>query len=59
MIDVMHWKSREKHVLRSASTVLKVHTHRAASRRCWCGLGATRRGRLWSLTAAYLELEIN
>jgi hypothetical protein len=26
--------------------LLKVHTHHAVSRRCWCGLGATRRGRL-------------
>jgi hypothetical protein len=28
--------------------VLKGISHRSASRRCWCGLGATRRGRLWS-----------
>jgi hypothetical protein len=45
--------------LASQYHVLKVISHRSASRRCSCGLGATRRGRLRSLTAACLELEIN
>jgi hypothetical protein len=46
-------------LIRNAQEVLKEHTHHAVSRRCGCGLGATRRGRLQSLTAACLELGIN
>jgi hypothetical protein len=35
---------------------LKKNTHHAASRHRWRGLGATRRGKLQSLTVVYLNL---